>query len=170
MRNFLITLALILPMLSFAQKLNRKATDEKKHNEMLIGYCNREGFESIHSGFDSCYRAGYAACTPSAATVIEISRHLKGLRVKVVMATWCSDSKDWVPPFCRIMDQAGFSERHLTFICVDRQKQAPGTDVAKLGAERVPTFIFYRKHRELGRIVEVPDGVFEEQILKIISQ
>lgn len=84
------------------------------------------------------------------------------------MATWCGDSRDWVPRFYKIMDELDFKSKNLTLICVDRDKKAPGTKVEELNIEKVPTFIFYRKKKELGRIIEVPGDLLEKDILKIL--
>jgi len=167
----LFFLALILiPGMTFSQKLNQKTSDEKKGNEMLIGYCNRDGFAAVNSNFDSAYKAEYPIYKADAETMKQLAGKLKGIKVTVVMATWCGDSKEWVPRFYKIMDELKFNYKNLTLICVDRSKKAPGTNVEDLKIELVPTFIFYRKKTELGRIIEVPADLMEKEILKILSK
>jgi len=167
----LFFLALILiPGMTFSQKLNQKTSDEKKGNEMLIGYCNRDGFATVNSNFDSAYKAEYPIYKADAETMKQLAGKLKGIKVTVVMATWCGDSKEWVPRFYKIMDELKFNYKNLTLICVDRSKKAPGTNVEDLKIELVPTFIFYRKKTELGRIIEVPADLMEKEILKILSK
>ncbi len=170
MRKFVFIALLLIPAMAFTQKLNQKTADVKKNNEMLIGYCNREGFSTINSDFDSAYQAEYAAYHTDAATMKLLRPMLKGVKVTLVMASWCSDSKEWVPRFYKIMDELHYNYRKLTLICVDRSKQAPGTQVETLKADKVPTFIFYRKRVELGRIVEVPSDLLEKDILKILMK
>jgi len=170
MKNLLFLAFIIIPAITFAQKLNQKTNDEKKGNEMLIGYCNRDGFPLVNSNFDSTYKAEYPIYKADAATLKQLATKLKGVKVTIVMATWCSDSKDWVPRFYKIMDELKFNYKNLTLICVDRSKKAPGTNVEELKAELVPTFIFYRKKIELGRIIEVPGDLLEKEILKILSK
>lgn len=166
---FLITL-LVFPFLTMAQKLNNKATDEKKSNEMLIGYCNRDGFKTINSNFDSAYKAEYPLYRTDAETMKQLAQKMKGIKITVVMATWCGDSKEWVPRFYKIMDEMNFKYKNLSLICVDRAKKAADTHVETLKVDLVPTFIFYRKRTEIGRIIEVPAGIFEKEILKIVSK
>jgi len=170
MKNLFFLAVLILPAITFAQKLNQKTSDEKKGNEMLIGYCNRDGFATVNSNFDSAFKAEYPIYHADEATMKELSGKLKGVTVTVVMATWCGDSKEWVPRFYKIMDELDFAFKNLTLICVDRSKKAPGTNVDALKIELVPTFIFYRKKVELGRIVEVPGDLMEKEILKILTK
>jgi thiol-disulfide isomerase/thioredoxin len=169
MKKLAIVALLLLPVLSFAQSLNQKTTDPKKNNEMLIGYCNRDGFSTINSNFDSAYQAEYPVYMPDPETMKQIAEHLKGIKITIVMATWCGDSKEWIPRFYKIMDELNFNYKKLTLICVDRAKKAPGTNVDNLKVELVPTFIFYRKKNEIGRIIEVPNDLLEKNILKILT-
>jgi len=167
----LIFLALVMiPALAFTQKLNQKTADTKKNNEMLIGYCNRDGFATVKCNFDSAYKAEYSAYHADEATMKQLSEKLKGVKITIVMATWCGDSKEWVPRFYKIMDQLNFNYKNLTLICVDRSKKAPTTNVENLKIDLVPTFIFTRKKTELGRIIEVPADLMEKEILKILSK
>lgn len=168
MRKTYIFLIVLLPFFANAQGLNRKGTDPKKHNEILLGYCNREGFSTINSNFDSAYRAEYAVYRPDETVLQQLKPALKGVTVKLVMGTWCGDSKEWVPRFYKVMDQAGFNYKKLKLIAVDRDKKAGTIDIAELKTERVPTFIFYKKKKELGRIIEVPYDLIEKDMLKII--
>jgi thiol-disulfide isomerase/thioredoxin len=167
----LVFLALIIfPAMTFAQILNQKTIDPKKNNEMLVGYCNRDGFSTINSIFDSVYKAEYAIYQADSETMNQLAGKLKGIKITLVMATWCGDSRDWVPHFYKIMDELNFNYKNLTLICVDREKKAPGTIVEELNIEKVPTFIIYRKKKELGRIIEVPVDILEKDILKILQQ
>ncbi|MFN8135903.1 MAG: hypothetical protein U0Z17_11995 [Bacteroidales bacterium] len=124
MKKILLLTLLIIPAMAFTQKLNQKTTDEKKGNEMLIGYCNREGFAKVNSNFDSAYKAEYALYKPDDEILKQLDEKLKDIKVTIVMATWCSDSKEWVPRFYKIMDQLNFNYKKLTLICVDRTKKA----------------------------------------------
>lgn len=170
MKKLVFLIVLFIPALAFTQKFNQKTTDPKKGNEMLIGYCNREGFKSVNCNFDSAFTAEYPVYKADEATMKLLAKELKGVKVTLVMATWCGDSKEWVPRFYKIMDELNFNFKKLTLICVDRAKKAPGTDVEKLKVELVPTFIFYRKKVEIGRIIEVPGDLLEKEMLKILSK
>lgn len=137
---------------------------------MLIGCCNRDGFSSVNCNFDSAYNAEYPVYKADAETMKQLAGNLKGVKITVVMATWCGDSKEWVPRFYKIMDELKFDYKNLTLICVDRDKKAPGTNVETLNIKLVPTFIFYRKKMEIGRIIEVPVDLLEKDILKILTK
>lgn len=169
-KNFIPLFLFILPVLAFSQQLNQKTTDPKKNNEMLVGYCNRDGFVDVKCNFDSSFRAEYTIYHADKASMEKLAKKMKGIKVTMVMATWCGDSKEWVPRFYKIMDQLDFNYKKLTVISVDRSKKAPGTIVETLNIEKVPTFIFYRKNTEIGRIIEVPANLLEKDILQIVSK
>jgi thiol-disulfide isomerase/thioredoxin len=165
----LTILFLLFPIALPAQTLNQKASDHKRNNEMLIGYCNSDGFKMIQSNFDSAFQVEYPLYQPDKATVEQLKGKMKNIRITIVMGTWCGDSREWMPRFYKVMDQAGFKYNNLTLICVDHEKKAPVPGLSNLKIERVPTFILYRKKHELGRIVEVPADLLEKDILKIVA-
>ena len=169
MKRIILILALCLPLVILAQKINRTEIEPKKNQEILIGYCNKDGFKLIHS-FDSAYQVEYKLYHADSSFIKKIPSKLKGVKITLIMGSWCGDSREWVPRFCKIMDAAGFNYRkNLAIICVDRDKKAPGTPVDQLKIERVPTFIFTKKGKELGRIVESPMDIFEKEIVRILS-
>ena len=139
MKKLVFLILILIPGNLHAQKLNQKTSDEKKGNEMLIGYCNREGFATVNSNFDSAYKAEYAVYHADEAAMKQLAGKIKGINITVVMATWCSDSKEWVPRFYKIMDQLNFNYKNLTLICVDHSKKAPGTKVDALKTGSVVT-------------------------------
>lgn len=156
--------------MAFTQNLNQKTTDEKKGNEMLIGYCDRDGFSTVNCNFDSAFNAEYPIYKADETTMKLLAGKMESIEVTIVMATWCSDSREWVPRFYKILDELDFPFKNLTLISVDRSKKAPGTHVDELKVELVPTFIFYRNKAEVGRIIETPGDLMEKEMLKIVMK
>jgi cyclophilin family peptidyl-prolyl cis-trans isomerase/HEAT repeat protein len=108
-------------------------------------------------------------------TVLEMMKsYIKdGDRMEVYMGTWCSDSQREVPKFLRILDDLHSKfgvELPVTFTAVDRSKQKPEDLLKGKSVEKVATFIYYRGDRELGRIVEKPVGVFEDDLMAIMAK
>lgn len=168
MKTIWIILIALFSAQGFAQVLNQKTMDEKKHHEILVGYCNREGFATC--SFDSAYRANYGPYAPDTAVLRLLSKGLDNISMKVIMGTWCGDSKEQVPRFYKILDLLKFDYSRLSLICVDRTKSAPGIDIAPLKINLVPTFIFYRDDKEIGRIVETPAVSLEKDLLLITGK
>jgi thiol-disulfide isomerase/thioredoxin len=168
MKIFWIILTAFISTQGYTQVLNQKTIDEKKHQEILVGYCTREGF--VTCSFDSAYQAGYGPYTPDTAAMRLLSPGMNEITIKLVMGTWCGDSKDQVPHFYKILDLLKFDFSKLSLICVDRTKAAPGIDLAPLSINLVPTFIFYRNDKEIGRIIETPTISLEKDMLRIIGK
>lgn len=87
----------------------------------------------------------------------------------VFLGTWCSDTKRELPRFFKSMDQAGLSELQVILIGLDRSKKDTEELTEKWQIEFVPTFIFIRNGRELGRIVETPEDTLEGNIAQILQ-
>lgn len=168
MKLFRILFFVILSTQGFSQVLNQKTMDEKNYHEMLIGFCNRAGFGTCN--YDSAYRANYGPYSPDTSVLRLLAPGINDVTVKLVMGTWCGDSKEQVPRFYKILDLLKFDYDNLTLICVDRTKAAPGIDMAPLKITLVPTFIFYRNNAEIGRIVETPAVSLEKDMLLIVKK
>lgn len=89
--------------------------------------------------------------------------------VLIFLGTWCPDSREYVPKFMKIMDEAGVSRKHIKTVGLNRDKVLKGlTD--KYDIKRVPTFIFFQNGKEIGRIVEHPQASLTKDIAKIVGQ
>jgi thiol-disulfide isomerase/thioredoxin len=92
------------------------------------------------------------------------------LSVKIVMGTWCPDSRREVPRFMRVLKEIDFPAERVSFIGVDNVKFSPIDNYDALGIERVPTFIFYKNNVEAGRIIENPATSLEQDMLNILAR
>jgi thiol-disulfide isomerase/thioredoxin len=133
----------------------------------LIGYfpvsrLNMEPYsEWFVKGMD-----GYS-CNPHAVDTLK-SLSKEGLSIKIILGTWCPDSRREVPRFMRIIKEINFPETSIKFIGVDNMKFSPVDNYDELGIERVPTFIFYRNNIETGRIIENPTTSLEQDMVNIL--
>jgi thiol-disulfide isomerase/thioredoxin len=93
-----------------------------------------------------------------------------GITIKIVMGTWCPDSRRETPHFMRILDAWHFPENRITFIGVDDLKQSPVGEYSNLDIHRVPTFIIYKNNIEAGRIIENPSTSLEQDMVNILGR
>lgn len=133
----------------------------------ILGYFRPDRFtrlphsEWYYEGFDN-YRFNEEAVSRLLKT------DMKDLTIKIVMGSWCPDSRREVPRFMRIMTAINFPAEKIEFLGVDNKKFSPVTGYEELGIERVPTFIFYIKNVEAGRIIENPSASLEQDMLDIL--
>lgn len=152
----------------FAQTKNTEIRDPKLNRNVLVGFCDEKGLKQ--GEFGVYFNSQYETYTPKAKTVEKLKAKINDYELKVVFATWCSDSKIQVPRFYKILDLLDFNKSQLETIGVDRSKNALVVNIASLNIELVPTFIVYKHGEEIGRIVESPIKSLEDDLLKIISK
>lgn len=141
--------------------------DETSNQRMALGKFDRSVF--LDSGFVDWFTNEYDLYSADENILQVIKGQLDGLHIKIVMGTWCSDSRREVPRFYKILDALRFDEQNIDLICVDRAKVGLSDEVDGLNINFVPTFIFYINEIEVGRIIETPDVTLEmdfESILK----
>ncbi len=92
------------------------------------------------------------------------------LKIKIVMGTWCPDSRREVPKLMKILDIWRFPVSQLTIIGVDKAKKAPVSEYESLDIQRVPTFIIYKNNVEAGRIIENPVTSLEQDMVNILTR
>ncbi len=152
----------------FGQEVSQRVFDEKSQTDILVGVCTRDGL--LGCAFAEDYNIEYPMYKPNDTLVARFKDLIGELRCVIVLGTWCGDSKEQVPRFFKILDQAGAVFDNLEIFCVDRQKEAPGLDIKAIyNIEKVPTFIFYRDDIEIGRIIETPKVSLENDMLEIFS-
>ena len=168
-QSFLSIVFLFLYLCSFSQTdvYNQNIMDPKADQEILIGYCTRDGLMS--SPFSSYLKEGYAQYKPDVKVIKEIQPKIKGVTMTIIMGTWCSDSQEQVPKFFKILDKIHFSKKNIQLICVDSDKKAGDVDLVNYNIQKVPTFIVYKKGREIGRIVETPYASLEKDLLMFFN-
>lgn len=134
----------------------------------ILGYFNPE--KLTHYPYSTWYIAGfddYQLKTDAINKLLEINK--EDLTIKVVMGTWCPDSRREVPRFMRVLGTWQFPVGRVTFIGVDNEKQSPVGEYVNLDIKRVPTFIIYKNNLEAGRIIENPVSSLEQDMVDILT-
>jgi tetratricopeptide (TPR) repeat protein len=95
-------------------------------------------------------------------------------KIKILMGTWCGDTKRELPRMAKLLSQLSFPESNLELIALNDSaafyKQGPNHEEAGLGVYRVPTFIVLKNGKEIGRINEFPIETLERDLLKIFEK
>lgn len=147
-------------------------TDEEIDKEVedlpiLTGVQTREIISA--APYDSWFAPTYATYPVNKDITDEVQTLFDDITVTIFMGTWCEDSQREVPHFYKILDAMNISKEKVGLITVDEEKETPEHLEDGFNITNVPTFIFYRKGREINRIVESPVDSLEEDILNILS-
>ena len=158
-----------VPAIPVIDDASEHVWDFRDATTWILGDFNPD--KMLDSPHSSWYLKGYSEYQPDPSVMDDLKGISKeGLKITIVLGTWCPDSRREVPRFMRIMELWGFSASDIRFIGVDINKIAPLGDYPLLGIERVPTFIFYRNNVETGRIIEVPVTSLEQDTRDILKK
>jgi len=152
-----------------AQKVGQSSVVEKSTEEMILGEFKQQ--DLTKNNYATWYLPEY--------TEYEVeSVKLKGLEDKVseydivtFIGTWCGDSKRELPRLYKILESVNYPiVSKMKVYGVNREKKTTkGLEKGK-SITHVPTIIFYKDGKEVGRIVESPvTGYLEEDIAMIVS-
>lgn len=165
MKYFLILLCSILLVSCGSAQQEITATKNKRGD--LVGFANKESFSE--APYNTWFNQRYSTFKVDETTIAEIKRNLKGVKIKGFMGTWCGDSKREMPQFYKLLEAADFNFKNLDLVTVNRNKKTPDNLQNGYNIIRVPTFIFYKDDKEIGRYVEKARQSLQKDILKIIS-
>jgi thiol-disulfide isomerase/thioredoxin len=146
-----------------------QSTDFSEQSTWLLGYFNP--LRLSQPPYSEWYTKGFNDYQPAKEVIDKLTSIYKNdLSIRIVMGTWCPDSRREVPRFMKIMDQWQFPRENITFIGVDNEKLSPVGDFDKLDIQRVPTFIILKNKIETGRIIENPVASLEQDLLDILTR
>lgn len=167
MKYITLFILLIIARFSFSQDYVL-TTDDKKNEPMLMGTITRSLL--TENTFGEWFNKSYEIHKIDRKTLDKVNKDFTGLKILIILGTWCGDSREFVPPFLKILDTLNFPMQNLKMVCVNRQKQGIADEVKDLEVKLVPLFIFYRDDKEIGRIVESPKEWLEKDFLRITSE
>ncbi|GHC48732.1 thioredoxin family protein [Ulvibacter litoralis] len=170
MKNLLFLLfslsALIAPAQPFNQEIARDDTS------VLLGKINKDIL--LNGTYKEWFETHYNEYQPNKEQLSIIKNKLPEYTITAFFGTWCGDSREELPRFYKVLDEANFPLARLTTVAVnnerDHYKQSPGGEEEGHTIHRVPTFIFYKDGKEVNRIVEHPVSSFEADVVEILQQ
>jgi thiol-disulfide isomerase/thioredoxin len=151
------------------QETEPKTVNYSDQSTWVLGYFNLDRLtREPHSVWFTKGYDDYQFQTDVISKLLDINKD--GITIKIVMGTWCLDSRREVPRFIRILDIWQFQLAKVTFIGVDNGKLSPVGEYDKLDIQRVPTFIIYKNNIEKGRIIENPSTSLEQDMVNILTR
>ena len=159
-----VLLSLVILGCSSTKKIAVATVSDTKD---LVGLISKEQF--LTTPYKQWFEPNYNDYTLNSEVIEQLKPLLKNVTIKAFMGTWCGDSQEQTPIFYKILDATNFNYKQLQLVGVDHNKSTPDNAQEGYNIERVPTFIFYKKGKEIGRFVEYPRETVEKDILKIVS-
>jgi len=169
--KFLMASILLFTTMLSAQTMNQEIKIENK-TPFLVGSINLEGLNSNH--YKDWFRKNHDTYIVDRKTIDSFKESLSKYHILVFLGTWCGDSKRETPRFIKILETADFSFENLKIVALDGRKEhykkSPTGEEWGLQIKKVPTFIFLKDGKEMGRIVESPIESIEKDIRAIVEQ
>ena len=138
--------------------------------QILIGTINWDGLTQGQYG--EWFVPNYQSYEVDEASLALVEPLIGEIEITVFLGTWCEDSQVQVPQFYKMLDHVGYDISTLKVIAVERLENrdlvGPNGEEQGMNISYVPTFIFYRNGKELGRIVEYPRRTIEKDMVEIL--
>ena len=99
---------------------------------------------------------------PDGAIVERLRAIAEPVRLQVVMATWCGDSRQYVPRLLKSIERAANPNITVDLRGIGPDFLSPMDFVQDANITNVPTVIVHRGSEEIGRFVETPAGTSVE--------
>lgn len=136
--------------------------------KVLVGEITRN--ELIAPPHDRWFNKRYDRYSPDEGALGRISESLQDIdSIRIILGSWCLDSRVEVPKLYKILDESHFSKERVRITAIEFSKKALENLKHTSGVDAVPTIIFYKEGKELNRFVEYSQSSFEKDIDKIIS-
>lgn len=165
--NFILAFLMSISTICLAQE-NKLIKDGNSNKLMLVGSFEMEALKD--SNFGWWFNSEYSNYEIDTKTLNPIINLFEGKVIKIVLGTWCSDSRREVPRFLKILNYVGYPEDKIFFIGVDRDKKGLSNEVDGIEIDLVPTFIIYESGKEVGRIIESPIVSLEQDLSEILKK
>ncbi|MGW9683980.1 TlpA family protein disulfide reductase [Flagellimonas sp. 2504JD1-5] len=169
MKSILATFLMIGSSL-FAQEFNQ-VVELDNGKKIMVGKINLEGLGS--APYSNWFNVNYDNYVVDKSMVKMFKKQLKKHHIKLFLGTWCGDSKREVPRMLKILHEAKFPMNQLEIVALDRRKEhykkSPTGEEKGLNIIKVPTMVFFKKEKEVNRIVESPLESLEEDMAQILS-
>ncbi|MCB7481437.1 TlpA family protein disulfide reductase [Christiangramia sediminis] len=151
------------------QTLEEEILDEEEiQQDMLLGEFHKQDLQQ--KPFSKWFSPRYEEFSPETESMATIQENINDYKIKVLMGTWCGDSKRELPKLLKILDNADYNYKNIEMVAVDYNKTTPSKIEEELNVHRVPTIIFYKNGEEVNRFVEYSQGEsIEEDIADIVS-
>lgn len=154
------------------KELEEKVAQDEETNlqeeaPILVGVFKRDTLES--RSYNKWFMQSYKDHALDKESVPKLRKGLEDVRITAFMGTWCEDSQREVPAFFKILDEVDYESNTVKIITVSEDKTEPAELVKNKNITNVPTFIFMKDGRELGRIVEYPLESLENDMVKILE-
>jgi thiol-disulfide isomerase/thioredoxin len=155
-----------------AGKLVKSGTTYLAGSVLVTQHQSKAGPMTVEELYETApvWRAIADHYQPDGALVERLRSIDAPVKLEVVLATWCGDSRQHVPRLLKALQEAANPNITVELIGIDSDFHQPMEVIAGRNITNVPTVIVTRDGRELGRMNETPaSATVEEDICDIVA-
>jgi thiol-disulfide isomerase/thioredoxin len=115
------------------------------------------------------FKSVYANYTPNKEVINQLKPLHKDLKVLIIAGAWCGDTQRELPRFFKLANEIGMPDKNIATIMVDESKETKAFNVSVLEVKNIPTFIFFKDGKEVGRIIEKPKVSLESDLAELLK-
>ena len=168
MKNLIGILLIIL--LGCTTSMNQETVNIEEE-QILVGKVNWQGL--TQQPYDEWFSPTYLSYGVDSLTLTSLGSKINEIEIIMFLGTWCSDSQVEVPQFYKILDHISYDLSKMTVVALERLESrelvSPQHEETEYKITHVPTFIFKRAGKEIGRVTEYPEKTLEKDMVRIIT-
>lgn len=146
---------------------NKEAKTIQKNPEIIPNLYIDELKQGSHSNW---FAPRYERAVMDKNRVAYLATLLEDVEILGFVGTWCGDTQRDLPNLLKMLDEIGYEDDKIDFVAVDRSYKDPSGNNTEWNIKRVPTFIFLKDNKEVGRYVERPRVSLLEDVIKILEE
>lgn len=162
---FLLTIT-FSSMACFAQSDFIRSVDEKTGFTVFQGQCQFSDLLQEKS-FDWMQRNS-KDYQPDTNALKYLKIHLGEYELTCFMGTWCDDSHLLVPKLYKVLETFSLKDFKFFLFGVNRNKETKNVESQLFKVDRIPVFILFHHHLEIGRIKESVHKSIEQDLVDLI--
>ncbi len=128
----------------------------------------KDQIEDLFSKYPE-YISSFRLYNPEKNVIDSIRANLEDLEIKVFYGEWCSDCRLELPRFVSVIKALDTEDIEIEFIELNRNMDDGLGRAYEMNVLAVPTFIFFRNGKEIGRIIERPRVSMEWDFTEIVK-
>ncbi len=142
--------------------------NKNSNSKMMLNGITTQAILTGNKNF-SWFDEEYNNYVPNQLIINSLKPIKNEIKVLVIAGSWCGDTQRELPRFFKIMNSIGVPNNQIEMIMVDENKKTAAFNISVIQVSNIPTFIFFKDGKELGRIIEKPQITLEDDLAKLLQ-
>jgi thiol-disulfide isomerase/thioredoxin len=142
--------------------------NKNKKSRMILNGTTTQAILTGNKNF-SWFDEEYKNYVPNQEIINSLKPLKNEIKVLVIAGSWCGDTQRELPRFFKMINSIGVPNNQIEMIMVDENKKTAAFNISVIQVSNIPTFIFFKDGKELGRIIEKPVVTLEDDLAKLLQ-